>query len=285
MDGFTAEGTYKHVTADGFAWHEWSLSEGDDINDLELLKSVNPASWIDETELRARRDSPSTQPWQLARFTAGLWWQGAESVISSKEWNACAEEGISIPDGSQQVVIGVDIGYTRDCFAAVSAWLNPEGLIVLDEASILEPPGDGTSIDIEDMLATCHAAAERWPGCTFAFDPNYGGQQLLQRLERELPTCEHLAYSQDPRMMASASMAFAELVSTRKLRHPGQAQMTEHVLAGAARFIGERWKFVKAKDRKRWIDALIAGCMACDVATRIEPKRESVYATRGLITA
>ncbi len=72
MPGFLREGSYKHARRGGFGWHEWSLEPGDDVIDLELLKGAYPASWVDEAELRARRDSPSTQRWQLARFTAGL---------------------------------------------------------------------------------------------------------------------------------------------------------------------------------------------------------------------
>jgi phage terminase large subunit-like protein len=60
MPDFTRDGAHKHARRGGFAWHEWSLEPGDDINDLALLKSCNPASWIDEADLRARRDSPST---------------------------------------------------------------------------------------------------------------------------------------------------------------------------------------------------------------------------------
>ena len=48
----------------------------------------------------------------------------------------------------------------------------------------------------------------------------YGGQQLLQRLEREIPSSERVAYPQEPRRMSGASMRFAELDSTRRLRHP-----------------------------------------------------------------
>jgi phage terminase large subunit-like protein len=60
MDGFTRDPenrAHKHVCADGFAFHEWSLEPGNDVNDLELLKHANPASWIDEAELRPRHEA------------------------------------------------------------------------------------------------------------------------------------------------------------------------------------------------------------------------------------
>jgi phage terminase large subunit-like protein len=275
---------HRHVRRGRFAFHEWALANAEECDDIELVELANPASWLDRAELEARRDSPSMQKWQWQRFTCGLWVQGEESAISPTDWAACAEPGVEIPACAERVVVGVDIGYTRDCFAAVPAWKSPEDLIVLDQARVLVPPGDGTSIDIEDMVETCHAAAERWPGCRFAFDERYGGLQLAQRLEREMPTSEHITYPQDPRMMSGAAMGFAELISTRKLRHPDQRELTDHVLAAAARFVGgERWRFVKPAGRQAWIDAAIAAAMACDWIARDPGPPRSAYEDRGLL--
>ena len=122
MPGFRQTGKYKHVSKDGFSWHEWSLDPGDDIENLKLLKAANPASWVDTAELRARRDSPSTQRWQLARFTAGLWVSGEEGAINAKEWEACADPATEIPAGTPDVVIGIDLGWKWDTTAIVPVW-------------------------------------------------------------------------------------------------------------------------------------------------------------------
>ena len=132
---------------------------------------------------------------------------------------------------------------------------------------ILEPPGDGTSID---MVEACRGFAERWPGCTFAFDEKAGGQQLLQRPEREFPECRHIPFPQDPRPLCDASMRFAELVAARKLRHPDHPQLTDHVLAASARFVGERWRFARPKGRHRWTDGLTAASIAVSLVGRVE---------------
>jgi phage terminase large subunit-like protein len=269
---------HKFVRRGRFAFHEWALDNVEESEDLDRVLLANPASWLDRTELQARKDSPSMQPWQWQRFTCGLWVAGEQSAISPKAWASCAERAIEIPPGAKNVVVGVDIGYVRDTFAVVPAWRRDDGVIVLDEARILVPPGDGSSIDIEDMLYVCHVAAERWPGCAFAFDERYGGQQLLQRLEREIPTSEHWAYPQDPARMATASMGLAELVNTKQLRHPDQQELNDHVRAAAARFVGERWRLTKPKGRDRWIDAAIAAAMATDLARRLEP-RQSIYSS------
>jgi SEC-C motif-containing protein len=153
-----------------------------------------------------------------------------------------------------------------DAFVAASQE-SQESPVILARPVILEPPGDGTSID---MVEACRGFAERWPGCTFAFDEKAGGQQLLQRPEREFPECRHIPFPQDPRPLCDASMRFAELVAARKLRHPDHPQLTDHVLAASARFVGERWRFARPKGRHRWTDGLTAASIAVSLVGRVE---------------
>jgi hypothetical protein len=85
-------------------------------------------------------------------------------------------------------VIGGDLGYRVDTTAFVPAWReSADEPIILGRPIILSPPGDGGSISVEDMVEACLSFARRYPACTFTFDPKAGGEQLLQRLERELP--------------------------------------------------------------------------------------------------
>jgi phage terminase large subunit-like protein len=334
MPGFARAGAYKHVRAAGFAWHEWSLDPGDDINDLELLKSANPATWIDEAELRARRDSPSTQPWQLARFTAGLWVSGSEeSAISAKEWAACADPSATIPDGAKDVTVGVDLGWRWDTTAFVPAW-RPAGahrpvpfigftdgegmctypgcaawtqdsswrceqhrgvepperapgdeLVIVGEPTILTPPQDGTSLDSEDVFAVAEMYARLYPDCTIVLDPEAGGEQLGQRIERELADVEVVTFSQKTTPMCAASQRLAEDIAAAKLRHPDHDELNRHVLNAAAKFIGPQWRFVKPRGKRLPIDGCIALAMANDVIGSREPRARSVYETRGAFFA
>ena len=88
---------HKIGRADGFAFHEWSLGAGDDTDDLALVKMANPASWLDESELRARKESPSMQPWQWQRFTCGLWVAGEHSAISARTGSPARIQGARSP--------------------------------------------------------------------------------------------------------------------------------------------------------------------------------------------
>jgi phage terminase large subunit-like protein len=288
MDGFAPDPEnprHKRVRTPEFSFHEWSLDAGDDTEDMALVLQANPASWLDETEMRKRHDSPSMQRWQWQRFTCGQWVAGEQSAINPKEWGECADRSLQIPAGAACVVIGGDLAYTRDCTAFIAAWKSPEGLILLDDPVILEPPGDGSSIDVEDMVSACHEYAERYPGCAFSFDEMAGGQQLLQRLEREIPDSEFISYPKQSGKLCGAAMNFAELISTRKLRHPDQPKLTEHVLAAAARFVGERWRFAKPRGKDKKIDGVIAASIAAELAGSAEPPRRSIYETQDVVWA
>jgi phage terminase large subunit-like protein len=334
--GFARDGKYKHVRHAGLSWHEWALDPGDDFTDLELLAQCNPASWVDEAELRARRDSPSVQPWQLARFTAGLWVKGEQSAIPGEEWAACRDPDAEIPDGARGcVVVGGDLATRGDTTAFVAAWQinaparsgnlilgflggpwycgapgcenlgtvagdngtsipgpvfcdehrgytpGEPGPVVLSRPIVLAPPGDGRSVQVDDMVDACIQFAQRWPTCTFAFDPLAGGEHLLQRLERELPDShEFVEFPQRTGRLCGASMRFAELVAAGQLRHPGDETLTKHVLAASARFVGEHWRFARPSGARQPIDALTAAMIAVDVVASKAPAPRSVYEDR-----
>ena len=264
---------HKIGRADGFAFHEWSLGAGDDTEDLALVKLANPASWLDESELRARKESPSMQPWQWQRFTCGLWVAGELSAISGKDWIACADPGSGIPTDAEGVIIGIDLGWKHDYTAIVPVWRDPEGPIRVHAPIILIPPGGGESLDAEDVFAACQQFAERWSGCTFVLDPEAGGEQLAQRLEREIPTSEVFTYSQKAGPMCLAAQRLAEAIAAHRIRHPDHEELTKHVLGASAKWVGPKWRFAKPRGKEgQKIDAVIALAMATSVIVDEESK-------------
>jgi phage terminase large subunit-like protein len=278
---------HKIGRAEGFAFHEWSLDRGDDSDNLELVALANPASWLDAEALRARKASPSMQEWQWKRFTCGLWVAGEDSALSATDWAACADSGAVIPDGAHGVVIGGDLGYRVDTTAFIPAWRETaEDPIILGKPIILTPPGDGGSISIEDMVEACLSFARRYPACTFSFDPKAGGEQLLQRLERELPdTHEFIEFPQMTGRLCGASMRFAELVGAGMIRHPDDEELTAHVLAASAKFVGERWRFGRPRGQRKPIDALTASMVGVDWLASKPAPAHSPYEDRGVIAA
>lgn len=174
-----------------------------------------------------------------------------------------------------------------DTTAFIPAWREgQDSPIVLGKPTVLHPPGDGGSISTEDMVEACLSLARRYPDCSFSFDPKAGGEQLLQRLERELPdTYEFIEFPQMTGRLCGASMRFAELVGARMIRHPDDEELTAHVLTASAKLIGERWRFARPRGQRKPIDALTAAMIAVDTLASQPPPRRSIYEDRPLAAA
>jgi phage terminase large subunit-like protein len=256
---------HKIVRRDGFAFHEWSLDSPEEADDLVLVKMANPASWVDLAELRARRDSPSMARWQWGRFSCGLWVAGAESAISPDAWSACAQPGLEIPAGTAGVLIGGDLGWKHD-FSAFVPIVAVDSDVHVHPPTILKPPGDGTSIDAELIFDVVRQMAATWPQATFVLDPEAGGEQLAQRIERELSGSARVAtHSQKTSPMCAAAQRLSEAISAKRLKHPDDEELNRHVLAAGAQVVGSAWKFSKPRGKARKIDALVALSMANSV--------------------
>lgn len=286
------DGPYRYCrSADGaFVLHEWALAEADDREDLPLVASANPASWQTREALRRRFDSPSMTSWAWARFACGVWTVGEDSAVSEPEWAGCARPGIEIEPGADGVIIGMDLGWKWDTTALVPIRReSPDGPIRVHRPAILEPPRDGSSLDAEEVFGACALFAERWPGCTFVADPEAGGEQLLQRLDRELPGVGLVTHSQKTGPMCQASQMLAEAIAEGTLEHPDDHRLSRHVLSAAARFYGVGWRFVKPAKKNLPIDAAIALAMGLRVLRSRDQHpnapREGVTAPKGVTFA
>lgn len=274
LPGFTKDGAYGYVRTSGFAWHEWALDPDQDRESMALVKGANPASWQTIEALRERHDSPSMTPWAWARFACGVWLAGEDSAISEKEWRACADAACEIPDGSEGVLVGVDLGWRHDFTALVPIWRSEgEQMALIHRPTILEPPGDGDAIDSEDIFAVVEQMAKKWTQVVFVLDPEAGGEQLAQRIDRELSGSARVAtHSQKTSAMCTAAQRLSEAISSKRIRHPDDEALNQHVLAAGAQQIGAAWKFVKRRKKGGKIDGLIALAMAHSVLIAGAPK-------------
>lgn len=274
LPGMKREGANRYVRTEGFCLHEWALDPEQDRDDLELVKTANPASWQMIEALRERHDSPSMTPWQWARFACGVWMAGEESAISDKEWRACACDGLEIPAGATGVHIGIDLGWKWDTTAIVPAWrADGSDVVRVHPPVIIVPPRDGTSTDAEDIFGPIEDFVERWPECRIVLDPEAGGEQLAQRLEAELDV-EVVAHSQKPSPMALAAQRLSDAISAGRIQHPDDPTLNAHVLAAAAKSVGEGWRFVKQRRKQMPIDGAIALAMALSVLGSHEAPQE-----------
>ncbi|MBO0712801.1 MAG: hypothetical protein J2P47_16130, partial [Acetobacteraceae bacterium] len=133
------QGAYLYArSADGvFVMHEWALDDGDDVDDMRMVKRANPASWQTLELLRERHDSPSMLRSTWARFACGLWVSAEEWWLDPEQWKA-AETSDRLRDGDR-VTLGFDGARVGDATALIACRLS-DGLV--EPLAVWEAPGD-----------------------------------------------------------------------------------------------------------------------------------------------
>jgi phage terminase large subunit-like protein len=280
LPGLEVDGAYHYARSDSLAYHEYALEATDDLDDLKLVKTANPASWQTIEELRLRKESSTMRSWEWARFACGVWVYGEDTAISDKEWRACAERSYRIPEGAEGVVVGIDVGLRRDTTAIVPAYPETESLIGVHPPAILIPPDEGATT-FKSILTAVEKFGKRWPEMTVVIDPNAGGEVLADRIENELGF-DVVVHSQQPSPMALAAQRLTSAIVDGQLVHPDDPELNRHVLSATAKTVGEGWRFDKSKKRSVPNDGVIALAMAVS-QIRAPKDGPSVYEERELL--
>lgn len=281
------EGAYTHATNPdrSFAWHEYSLWAGADWRDMAVVKQANPASWQTEEVLRTRFESPSMSAGHWQRFVAGLWVRTEDTAITAEQWDALVDAAAAI-EPAAAILVGMDLGWTVDAAALVPIAFDPDRTVVGDPV-ILEPP-----VDEHDIVAGLLDLAAGHEAVTVVFDPNAGGRQLVQLLERgdhpvqtergsDATRLDFVEHSQDNTPVALASQRLDEAIRRGALVHTGHPGLRAHVLNAVRRELGgERWRYDRPKrGKRRPTDALTGLLIAYStaVAEADNPPQEFVF--------
>ncbi len=265
------DGAYRYCrSTDGaFTLHEWALEPDQDRDDMEVVKTANPASWHTVESLRERHDSPSTSSWLWARFACGVWIRGGvEQWITPASWDDCAAPH-EIPEHSE-VVLGFDGSFNMDATALVAVQTGETPHIaVVDVWERSEADPEDWTVPIEIVEDTIRDACRRWQVVEIAAD-SYRWARSLQILDAErLPV---LDFPQRPARMIPATTRFAEAVANHGLTHSGDLRLARHVENAVLRQSAAGSQLSKvSKGSKRRIDLAIAAVMAFDRAAQYEP--------------
>jgi phage terminase large subunit-like protein len=264
LPGFTREGAYNHVSSpDGsFVLHEWCLLPDDDVLDMDLVKTANPAPWHTPETLQRLHDTPTTTPWGWLRFACGIWTEGEEPWIQPQDWDRLRRE-MALEEG-ESVWLGVDVGTTRDT-TGIAIVAERDGGYFCGARVFTPPKGGSLSLGlVEDAI--------REIGRTYriravAYDPSGFGRSA------EILSAEGYAmqkYAQSPEAMTLATATLYQLIMAEQLFHDGDKVLRAHVLAGVTKPTERGFRLVKERKGGRMIDALIALEMACQVATNTQ---------------
>jgi len=277
----TRKGRYLHALADdgAYALHEWSLDEGDDVDDLKVVKQANPASWQTVERLAQRHSSPSMLPWQWARFACGIW-IGAESWwVKGEEWQAAISS--SGFDSGEAIAIGFDGSRFGDATAIVGCRLSDA---LLQPLGVWEAPRGAPDWEVP-AGAVDAALAQVMNGYRVArgyFDPPLW-QSEVDGWAREYGDLAVMRYPTNrARMMGAVERFRTDLVAGR-IPHNGDPVLARHVLNAQTREArGGYWLSKNYDGSPDKIDAAVAAVLAyearCDAIAdgALEPKRKRV---------
>jgi phage terminase large subunit-like protein len=211
----------------GFVLHEWALDQDDDVDDVRIVKKVNPAPWQTLDMLQTRHDSPSirSHPWQWQRFTCGIW-VGAEAWwMRAPDWDACAHDDELRP--GDRIAIGFDGSRTSDATVLVGCRLE-DGL--LQPLGLWEHPGAGEwEVPAGEVDARMATIMETYRIVRGYFDPPLW-QTEIDAWAHEYGDELVVRYHTNRSRMMSATERLRTDVQAGTVRHSGDADLRRHVL-------------------------------------------------------
>lgn len=256
---------------------EWACTSDDDLDDMEVVKLANPASFVTIDGLRNGHEKldPST----FARYRANVWAQAADAMIKAEVWDAL-KDGSTIPKGEPRWVV-VDYAAKSDGAAVTQLYLDERGKVVpkahvwarrVKIAGRPQPAAhilvDGETIRtsiVRAHIRKIHEDEGEVLGVIFdrmMFDP--------EELEDEGFTM--IEFPQNNSRTVPASKKLFDVINEGGFAHDGDVVLRSHVISAGATDAGEGWRFSKAKSRKL-IDACITLEMGIEQVLEAAPAK------------
>lgn len=266
----TRDGAVLRAETRDSLWLEWSVPEGGDIDDMNVVKQANPRRAITADMLAEHRRVLHQSAFRRLHCNQNL--PTDDAFISAAAWDACAGAA-DIPPGST-VVAAVDAGIRRDSTAVVTVRKDDEG--IFHAGFQVWTPSPKREVRLEDVEEHIRALCARFDVQMVVYDKHLfiGSAQRLE--EAGAPMVE---FPQNNPRMVPATQLLHEVIVSRRLRHGGDPVARSHALAAvvAATEMGLRMRKTASRDR---IDSTVALAMAIAVADSIPKPRESVYSQR-----
>ena len=280
------EGCYLRAAGSSTVIHEYALPEKGDPEDISLVVQANPFSGITVESLERKRAKPSWNLPHWRRFTCNLPTRGGNPAVSELEWADALAKGTkkepnAIPAG-EDVWAGLDLGWKDDTTAWVPFWPRDAGYRLLGEATILEPPRNGVSLEVGKIKRAITETAESFALHTVVMDVTRGEDVAEWIRDQGIDVIER---GQSNAFAVMDYERFMEGLRQGWLKHCGGAEFTKHVLNAVARLLpGGDTRFDRPKEarkskqqRLRVIDGLVAAAMVNSVvwAELHEPEEEA----------
>jgi phage terminase large subunit-like protein len=248
---------------------EWACRQDDDLDDMEVVKLANPASFVTIAGLEDGHET--LEPSTFARYRANVWAQASDAVIKAAAWDGM-KDGSTIPDGEARWVM-VDYAKKSDGCAVVQLYLDEEMGKLIPKAHVWArkvkvagrpQPAAHTLVEEETIRQSIVRKHIRTINETegevlgVIYDPH-----LFDPEELEDEGFLMIEFPQRPARQVPASKRLYDTVNQGGFAHDGDPVLRSHVLSAGSVPVGEGWRFSKAKSKKL-IDACICLMMGVE---------------------
>jgi hypothetical protein len=272
------------VRGEGIILHDYRVARREDAKDMAIVAQSNPLPAITPETLAKKHASPTMTDAHWLRMVCNIASRETSTPITPELLDPLAITEVEDPD--LEGFGWLDLGWKIDTTAVgVLLWESDERRIAAG-FKVLEPP-----VDEADIVAAILHLQLRFTGLRgFVMDPNAGGQQMAQLLEKgehplqtdddkraryDLPPLngtpaeplEFWAHSQDPAPMSQASMRLDEALrgstdeqgdlirpaTLRWVKEGDWEAFRRHCLNGARKDIstsGDKWRYDRPADAK-----------------------------------
>jgi phage terminase large subunit-like protein len=246
---------------------EYALDDGDDLENLKLVKQANPAPWITPKVLSSRHESPMESRGSWARLTCNVWTMGDEPEVGAEEWDAAYTDIGRLKDGDR-VWIAPSVG---DNAAIGIASVRPEGRVAVGAIVLEKRENRSLYVDVEQA---CLDLAKRYR-VVGLIDPGRGFIRSGDILEAAGLPRELSVWSPQKKMSVTAT--FLSMLRDGALMHDGDPILREHVLkVTLTESGGEEYMDVNAYDR-----AAVAVAMATHYASANDEPAPKIHVYKG----
>jgi len=244
-------------------WH--GAPAGAAIDDPQVWRKANPASWIKTAELKRQLADPGLDENEFRRLNLNQWTQVRDAWLPDGVWAGLATDH-QIPKNAA-VYVGVDVGLVHDSTAVVWAHKLEDGRILLNAHVWSGDPDapahthcrDGRVV-LEQVERFILNLAREYKLVEVAYDPCFFARsaELLEQANRRLQLIEFLQASGP---MSDAYQGFYQAALEGRIAHNNDPIFNNHINSTVGQMTERGWK-LKKLNKKRRMDATVAACLA-----------------------
>jgi hypothetical protein len=219
-------------TDPSIAVFEWSAPEGCDLDDIEAWRMANPGMGH-TVSVAAIRSALGTDPPNVFRAEVlNQWVDSLDGAIDPDAWRACQDAAGTLDAVRDRVALCLDVSPDLLSLSLVAAAVLDDGRVRVEVVASWDST-DACRRDLQGWL-------DRVKPRAFGYFPGGPAAALVADL-RGVRDAVELKGTE----VTAACQGFAELVSSRRLLHPGDARLTAQSVGASKLPSGDGFRFTR----------------------------------------